>query len=113
MKTQDLSLFDLIGNNPIKPLETSTAVVSHSPYKTLDNALSSIFQSNGEETKAQRTRKLLGSTATEIPDDQINVINTEFQSFIDIWLDQFEQHIFEGKTLRELIGEKDYAHTNQ
>ena len=38
---------------------------------------------------------------------------TDFQYLMDSWLDEFETDVFEGKTLKELLGEQAYANTRQ
>ncbi len=81
------------------------------PQKTLENALNAIFPQQIEENKALSTRRILSETAKSFSDEQIECLVTDFQFLINTWLDEFESHVFEGKTLKELLGEKEYAAT--
>ena len=103
MNTQELSLFNIQ-----KPDKQAIENCSYTPkhYKTVENALNSIFPKSIEETKATRTRRLLGQIAEDLSDEQLESLHTKFQYLIDSWLDLFEQQVFQGKTLKEVLGGK-------
>jgi hypothetical protein len=47
----------------------------------------------------------MGDTISELSDDELEVCVTEFQHLIDYWLDTFEQDLFDGMTLQQLLRE--------
>lgn len=101
---QELTLFNIEKRTKkvvTKPVENYS--YTPSPYKVLENALNNIFPQRGEETKTIRTRRLLGEVATNLTDEQLEVLNTKFQYLVDCWLDSFEKQVFQGKTLREVL----------
>lgn len=62
------------------------------------------FQEQNERQKTiQETRDILGKSAEELTDDQIFALVSEIQYLVDTWLEEYEQKIFEGKTLKELL----------
>lgn len=50
-------------------------------------------------------RELLKKNGVEMNDDEIQTTVTELQYLIDVWLNNVEQQIFEGKTLDELLAD--------
>lgn len=48
-------------------------------------------------------RELLIKNGTQMNDDEIQTIVSEFQYLVDIWLNTVEQQLFEDKTLDELL----------
>lgn len=113
MITQELPLFTT--REVITELESikTKSISFNQPhqYKTLDNALRSIFPQQSEENKTARTKRLLGEIAHALSNEQIENINSEFQYLIDTWLDAFEKQVFEGKTLSQLLHNKEYVST--
>ncbi len=93
-------------NSPIKdiPSQLSTHVLN--PLNSLENALKSIIPQNSEENTVIRTRKILGEGAKMLSDEQIQCVITEFQFLINAWLDEYEQEVFSGMTLKEVLNEK-------
>ncbi len=89
---------------------TSTAMetTSSSPFfphqKSLEETLNNLFPEAKEETKLQKARQILGNSVSEIPDTQLAVFLTELQFLLDDWFDGYEKQLFEGKTLRQVIG---------
>jgi hypothetical protein len=102
-------------NLPLYPsVETSTKLTSSfNPLSSLETSLNSIFPTNAEESKLSATKRNLGETANKLTDEQVECMVTDFQHLIDTWLDEFEADVFEGKTLKELLGGKSYADTKQ
>lgn len=82
-------------------------VASHS---TLDEALSSIFPQQSEENRILKTRRLLGTTANALSDQEIESIIAEFEYLIDRWLDEFEMSLFNGMTLGQLLRRKNHGY---
>jgi len=104
METQNLS------HNPSIETTTTTALIS-GPQVQLKNALNAIFPQPTEENQIISARRKLGETAKTLTDEQIECMVTDFQYLIDTWLDEFEYEVFGGKTLKKLLGEKEYANT--
>ncbi len=55
--------------------------------------------------KLDGIRELLMKNGIEMNDDEIQTIISELQYLIDVWLNNVEQQIFEGKTLDELLAD--------
>lgn len=51
-------------------------------------------------------RKILGPLADEMSDQELKVIVTEIQYLVDTWLDEFEQEIFDGNTIEQLLSQE-------
>ena len=52
------------------------------------------------------TKEVLGKLSESFSDLQLKELITDVDFLVGNWLDQFEQGIFEGKTLKELLYEK-------
>ena len=85
--------------------ERVSSAASNSPLAPIDDALRAIFTTPTQETLLQRTRRIMGDAVTDLSDDELEVYITEFQHLIDYWLDTFEQQIFDGMTLRQILRE--------
>jgi len=79
--------------------------VQLSPIASLDTALQRIFKPAAEETKLQKARCIMGSELGALSDEDLEVYLTEFQHLIDNWLDAYEKQLFNGLTLRQLLGQ--------
>lgn len=79
------------------------SVFTGAQFRTIDTALRSIFPTQQEETKAQRARAILQEVATNLSDQQLEIFLTELQCLIDSWFDVYEQDIFSGLTLKEVM----------
>jgi hypothetical protein len=75
------------------------------PLTPIDDALRAIFSTPAQETLLQKTRHIMGDTVSELTDDELETYVTEFQHLIDYWLDTFEQDLFDGATLQQLLRE--------
>lgn len=76
------------------------------PQQTLEQTLSSIFPDSKEENKLQRARAILGEIVKDQTDEELKTFVTELQYLIDTWLDIFEQQVFGGITLKQLLHER-------
>lgn len=84
----------------ILPLPESQSI-NH--LASLEKTLSAIFPQPQEENKVQKARRILGETAINLTDEQLETNLSEFEYLINDWLDEFEKYVFEGKTLKEII----------
>ena len=73
------------------------------PYRELDTALNNIFPEQSEQTQLSRIKKLLGESAQNLTEGELKTIHSDFQFLIDAWLDSYEQRLFGGKTLQNLL----------
>lgn len=73
---------------------------------SIESTLNNIFPQPSEENKIIGIKRQLGESAQVLSDEQIEYLITDFQYLIDTWLNEFETHVFGGKTLKELLGEK-------
>lgn len=71
----------------------------------IDAALQSIYGNLQEETKLQKTRRIMGSLVLDTPDEQLEIYITEFEYLITNWLDEYERQVYDGLTLKELLQE--------
>ncbi len=59
-----------------------------------------------EDTDIEKAKTILGDIAKQMTDDQLKDTYVEIQYLVESWLDDYERSIFDGKTLRELLGEQ-------
>lgn len=74
-------------------------------HKTIESALRSIFPEAAEETKLHKARQVLKDVAAEVTDDELEIFLTKLQCIADSWFDVFEQGIFDGLTLHQVLRE--------
>ncbi len=77
-----------------------------SQRKAFESSLNSLFPTSEEDNKLQKARGMLGELAQTIPDDELAVYLTQFQYLLDEWLDEYEQELFNGLTLRRLLQDR-------
>ncbi len=85
--------------------ETEADAQSYNPLQPVSDALGQIFTTKKEETRIQKTRRIMGGLVDQLSDEDLEVYITEFQYLIDEWLDTFEQEVFDGLTLKQLLGQ--------
>jgi len=94
-------------------VETTTKTSDTNPHRTLETALNAIFPTSTQETKQNSVKRNLGETGTTLSEEQINTLAADFQYLIDTWLDEFEEEVFEGKKLQEILGGNEYGKSTQ
>lgn len=65
---------------------------------------------NDFDKKAERlrqAREILKESAVGLSDEELEVIVVRVQSLAVSWLDDFERKTFDGKTLAELLSERE------
>lgn len=77
-----------------------------SPLQPISNALDRVFSTQREESKVDKTRRIMGSLTNDLSDEELEVYITEFQYLIDEWLDCFERQVFDGQTLKQVLGQE-------
>jgi hypothetical protein len=88
----------------IKPANTlSSTLRQHTA--NIDTALQSIFKSTHEETRIQQARRIMGNSVAHLSDVELEVCITEFQHMLDEWFDAFEHNVFDGQTLKQVLGQ--------
>ena len=88
---------------PRKPTNLSTTLRQHTA--SIDAALQSIFKPAQEESRLQQARRIMGSTLDSLSDEELEICLTEFQHLLDEWLDAFEHGLFDGMTLKQVLGQ--------
>lgn len=73
--------------------------------QTIDEALNVILPDKKEESKLQKARTILGDLTTDQSDEELQVFVTELQYMIDALMDVYEQQIFDGQTLKQILKE--------
>jgi hypothetical protein len=69
------------------------------------STLHSFFPTTQEETRLQKARRIMGEELVGLSDEELEIHLTEFNFLLDSWFDQFEQGLFSGKTLHQLLRE--------
>lgn len=59
-------------------------------------------QNEGQKT-VQEARDILGESAENLTDSQVHDLVNEVQYLVDTWIEEYEQKVFDGKTLKELL----------
>lgn len=65
--------------------------------------LNLLDQDLNKTTTVEEARKILGKTAENLSDEEIQDQLTKIQFLAESWLDDYERSIFDGKTLAEVI----------
>ncbi|MDO8657608.1 MAG: hypothetical protein Q7K55_02610 [Candidatus Levybacteria bacterium] len=119
MENLNLQLFgenDLV-NDPQEELKTPKFLPQEptpstpNPIKEFENVIATIFPTSQEENKLHKARGILGESARDYTDEDLNYLVTDFEYLVDTWLDLFEKRLFLGKTLKELVGESANGNT--
>ncbi len=95
----------------IQPLkQVLNTIVPSTPMKrptSITKSLDDLFpEQEYEEKTIKRAKEVLGSLTDKLTSDQLRDSVAEIQFLVNTWLDEFEQTIFDGLTLRELLHEK-------
>ncbi len=75
------------------------------PLASIDQALQRVFSATQEETRLQKARNIMGTALYDVSDEDLDIYLTEFQHLIDGWFDSFEQDMFNGATLKQVLGQ--------
>lgn len=102
------NLNNKLNNIPQDSIQKSS--LNHSAYQFQTNQNGVYDQLNqylNDQDLQQKTvaeaREILGESAQSLEDGQIYEMVTEMQYLVDTWLEEYEQKVFEGKTLKELL----------
>ena len=77
----------------------------HQHTASIDTALQGIFKSTHEESRIQQVRRIMGGSLDSLSDEELEVCITEFQHMLDEWFDVFERDLFDGQTLKQVLGQ--------
>lgn len=69
----------------------------------LQDSFNTSFLGNREESRLQKARRVLGESVKDIPDQILDTFITELQYLADSWLNDYEESVFDDKTLAELL----------
>jgi hypothetical protein len=95
-------------DNPLPSLKDNSSIqnpqfdISHFPSSNaLEKKLSEMLPEESNESKTvQNAKEILGSTYTT---EEIKELITSFEYLTTNWLEEYEQKIFEGRTLKEIL----------
>lgn len=87
----------------IKTANTNLEELRNEPQQVLENTLKTIFPTSQEENKLHKAKHILGDTVQDLPDNILESFITELEYLAISWLDDYEQTVFEGFTLDELL----------
>ena len=91
---------ELSKNN--KP-ELTSKEKSFNPPGLYDQLNAYLNEQDKQQKTVQETREILGESALKLTDEQVYDLTNEIQYLVDTWVEEFEQEIFDGKTLSELL----------
>ncbi len=74
--------------------------------RELTQSVNSVSTINISDKDIPRAKKILGQLASHFTDGEIKDIVTETRFLVETWLDDFEREAFDGKTLKELLYER-------
>ena len=60
-------------------------------------------EQNSQIRTIQEARDILGESAQSLTDEQVFDLVNEIQYLVDTWLEEYEQQVFDGKTLKEVL----------
>lgn len=87
--------------------ELNTEYKSSNPHTTSQGVYDQINQhfheQNEEQKTVQEARDILGESAENLTDSQVQDLVNEVQYLVDTWIEEYEQKVFDGKTLKELL----------
>lgn len=93
-------------NLPITSSEHSLSQFKSNQQGVYDQ-LNQLFSEQDKQQKLiHEARDTLGESAESLTDEQIFDLVNEIQYLADTWLEEYEQKIFDGKTLDEVLGLK-------
>lgn len=85
----------------VPELSTNT---SSTPQGTYDRLNQFFSDQNKEQRDIVEARQILGDSAMDLTDGQVQDLVNEVQFLVDSWLDEYEKREFDGKSLNEVIG---------
>lgn len=90
----------------ITPRPTITKPIAVSPSS--EKSIHDLFPEQEYEDKAiQRAKEILGKTASNFSKEEVRDLVAQVEYLVETWLDDFERDIFKGRTLNELLHERD------
>ncbi len=110
METVNLALFNNIEDRNKTVVDPETKRIPKlsfpiNPLADIEKSLESIFPEDYQLNRINKARHTLGSLAENYTDTQIDIMVTDFEYLASTWLDLFEKSIFNGKSLKEVVGE--------
>lgn len=60
-------------------------------------------EQNSQIRTIQEARDILGESAESLTDEQVYDLVNDIQYLVDTWLEEYEQQVFDGKTLKEVL----------
>ncbi len=96
---EKLNLPQSISSNPLHPIPEF-----QSNQQGIYDQINNYFSEQDQQQKVvQEARDILGESASAITDVQVYDLVNEMQYLIDTWLEEYEQKIFDGKKLKDLL----------
>lgn len=110
MKTTELKLFEVKKDNS-NSLFVEEKQPSPSRTDVYDKLNKFFNEKDHDQVELIEAREILGENANNFTDDQIQDLISNIRYLVGSWVEDFERHIFEGKTFDEVFTpkDKDYA----
>jgi hypothetical protein len=71
--------------------------------KALEYGLNAFYGGKQEESRLSQARRILGQSAANLSDEDLEVKVSEFQYLLECWMDTFERSIFSNQTLTQIM----------
>ncbi len=85
-------------------MKTTQISPHHKNTQGVYDQINGYFNEQDQQRKTvQEGREILGEAAAALTDEQVSDLVNEVQYLVDTWVEEFEQKIFDGKTLNELL----------
>ncbi|MBI2595700.1 hypothetical protein HYW46_03110 [Candidatus Daviesbacteria bacterium] len=55
------------------------------------------------DSEIETARKILGKTVAHLPDGELKKVINQFDHLTDLWMEDYERSIFDGKTLNDIV----------
>jgi hypothetical protein len=80
--------------------QTNFNVSQQGAYDQLNNYFN---EKDLQQKTVLEAREILGDSADSISDQELYELVTEMQYLVDVWIEDYEKSVFDGKTLKELL----------
>lgn len=85
----------------VNPESSQNEITTSDSILALLNAL--FPEQQREDKEIKQVKEILGTLSTNFSIDEMHVLISEIQYLTNVWIDEFEKDLFNGKTLTEIL----------
>ena len=83
---------------------SSSSTHLHQNVEGIYDQINGYFDEKDQQRKTVlEAREILSESADNCSDEELYELVTEMQFLVDVWIEDYEKSVFEGKTLKELL----------